>query len=123
MPAITSLQNGFTTIQPITDEEFSRFQRLIHDIAGISLCPAKKMMVASRLQRRLVHYRLSRYGDYYRLVNGGDHPQEKQILIDLLTTNETYFFREPAHFDFMRDEILPSLTSDPVRVWRQGNPR
>ncbi|MCP4285213.1 MAG: protein-glutamate O-methyltransferase CheR [Gammaproteobacteria bacterium] len=104
-------------IQPITDDEFGRFQRLIFDIAGISMCPAKKMMVASRLQRRLVHYGLNRFGDYYRLVAGESHPGEMQTLVDLLTTNETYFFREPTHFVYFRDHILSQQRATPFRVW------
>ena len=47
------------------------------------------------------------FGDYFRLLVGGGQPQELQIALDLLTTNETYFFREPKHFDFLRDSILP----------------
>ncbi|MCP4126297.1 MAG: protein-glutamate O-methyltransferase CheR [Gammaproteobacteria bacterium] len=106
-----------TSIQPITDDEFRRFQRLIYDIAGISMCPAKKMMVASRLQRRLAHYGLSQFGGYYRLVTGESHPGELQTMVDLLTTNETYFFREPSHFIYFRDHILPQQTATPFRVW------
>ncbi|MCP4995154.1 MAG: protein-glutamate O-methyltransferase CheR [Gammaproteobacteria bacterium] len=101
----------------MTDEEFGRFQRLIFEIAGISMCPAKKMMVSSRLQRRLAHYGLGRFGDYYRLVTGDAHPDEMQTMVDLLTTNETYFFREPAHFTFLRDKILAEKEITPLRIW------
>jgi len=111
------LSHGLTAIQPITDDEFAKFQRLIFDIAGISMCPAKKMMVASRLQRRLAHYGLSRFGDYYRLVTGESQPDEMQTLVDLLTTNETYFFREPAHFKFLSEKILSEKTPTPYRIW------
>ncbi len=76
MSAISPLSHGLTAIQPITDDEFGRFQRLIFDIAGISMRPAKKMMVASRLQRRLAHYSLSRFGDYFRLVTSAAYPDE-----------------------------------------------
>ncbi len=117
MSSFPNPSHCLTKIQKITDEEFSRFQRLIYDLAGISMCPAKKVMVSSRLQRRLVHYGLNRFGDYYRLVTGNAHPGEMQILVDLLTTNETYFFREPAHFNFLRESILSQPTANPFRVW------
>ena len=109
--------SGYLAIQPITDEEFESFRELIFEIAGISLCAGKKMMVASRLQRRLVHYGLHRFSDYYHLVTDKTHPREMQTLVDLLTTNETYFFREPSHFDFLRNEILPQHTNNVFRAW------
>jgi chemotaxis protein methyltransferase CheR len=104
-------------ILPITTEEFECFRRLIYDHAGISLVPEKKVMVSSRLAKRLDYYGLSRYGDYYQLVVGQDHPDEFQVMVNILTTNETYFFREPKHFEFFRDEILQPWRGDSFRVW------
>lgn len=102
----------------ITDQEFSRFRSFIFEIAGIDLAPAKKAMVSSRLAKRLRHYSLDNYGAYFNLLMRGEHPEEKQILIDLLTTNETYFFREPAHFDFLQKTILPGWRRNGTfRVW------
>lgn len=105
------------TIRPITDVEFGRFRELIHQIAGISLNPSKKIMVGGRLTKRLVHHGLATYGDYFRLVNSSEFPEEKQIMVDLLTTNETFFFREPAHFEFFRDQLLKNLQTDHARLW------
>lgn len=105
------------TIKPITDAEFGRFRALIHKIAGISLNPSKNIMVSGRLTKRLLHHGLATYGDYFRLVESGEYPDEKQIMVDLLTTNETYFFREPAHFEFFRDELLANLQTDQARLW------
>jgi chemotaxis protein methyltransferase CheR len=56
--------------------------------------------------KRLRHLNLSSFGEYYRLVSGGDEEGELQTMVDLLTTNETYFFREEAHFDFLKNVIL-----------------
>jgi len=119
MPTVLTshIPHSLAAIQPITDDEFKHFQRLIFDIAGISMSPAKKMMVTSRLQRRLVHYGLSQFGDYYRLVIGESHPGEMQTLVDLLTTNEAYFFREPAHFKFLSENIVSGSIPTPYRVW------
>jgi chemotaxis protein methyltransferase CheR len=88
---------------PITDQEFALFQRLIYKLAGISLSDAKRVLLVGRLGRRLKHYRFDTYSQYYRLLSSGEHPDEVQQMVDLLTTNETYFFREPQHFDFLRD--------------------
>lgn len=102
----------------ITDQEFGLFQRLIYKIAGISLSDAKKVLLVGRLTRRLTQYELTSFGDYYRMLATGNYPEEVQTMVDLLTTNETYFFREPKHFEFLRDEVIAKRTSPAsFRVW------
>jgi chemotaxis protein methyltransferase CheR len=102
----------------ITDQEFALFQRLIYKIAGINLSDAKKVLLVGRLQKRLRHFELDSFSEYYRMLSTGKHPDELQTMVDLLTTNETYFFREPKHFDFLRDEVLPTRrVGGPFRVW------
>ena len=86
----------------ITDQEFALFQRLIYKIAGISLSDAKKVLLVGRLSRRLKQYGFTTFTQYYRMLATGDHADELQTMVDLLTTNETYFFREPKHFEFLR---------------------
>lgn len=91
----------------ITQHEFSKFQQLIHKIAGISLSDSKQVLLVGRLGRRLRHHNLGSYTEYYRMVANGDHPEELQLMVDLLTTNETYFFREEKHFEFLAKTIVP----------------
>ena len=91
----------------ITDAEFAQFQRLIYQIAGISLADSKKVLLVGRLGKRLKARNLGTFSEYYKLVSSGSDPAERQTMVDLLTTNETYFFREEAHFEFMRKVILP----------------
>jgi len=101
----------------IKDREFRLFREMIYGIAGIDLSDTKKAMVGGRLARRLRHYDLTSYGDYFRLLEQGDR-DELQVAVDLLTTNETYFFREPKHFDFLRDRLNALRSSgQPVRIW------
>jgi len=103
---------------PITHEEFTLFRRLIYKIAGISLSDAKKVLLVGRLARRLQVYELTSFSQYYRMLADGQHPDEVQTMVDLLTTNETYFFREPKHFEFLRDEIIARRSSPGTfRVW------
>ena len=90
----------------ISTDEFKQFKSWIYDVAGISLSDHKKALVMGRLAPRIRHYQLTSYGDYFCLLNSGKQPAELQIAVDLLTTNETYFFREPKHFDFLRNHIL-----------------
>jgi chemotaxis protein methyltransferase CheR len=102
----------------LSDKEFTQFRTMIYDIAGISMSPAKKPLVSGRLAKRVKHHNLNSYDAYFQLLmkNGGDG--ELQMAIDLLTTNETYFFREPKHFDFLRDRILPERKpGKPFRLW------
>jgi chemotaxis protein methyltransferase CheR len=100
----------------ISDSDFARFQQMIFSIAGISMTSAKKALVAGRLARRLKHHGLDCYGEYFKLLSR--QQDEMQVAVDLLTTNETYFFREPKHFDFLRDRILPQHPPGRTfRVW------
>ncbi|WP_233233825.1 protein-glutamate O-methyltransferase CheR [Bordetella sp. LUAb4] len=88
----------------ITDQEFTQFQRFIFEAAGISLSPAKKALVCGRLAKRLEARGLDSYAAYFALLKSGQDGVETQMAIDLLTTNETYFFREPRHFEVLTRE-------------------
>jgi chemotaxis protein methyltransferase CheR len=102
----------------ISVAEFGAFRDLIFRIAGISLAPAKRELVRGRLAKRLKHHGLSSYQDYFGLLSGSKGQTELQIAVDLLTTNETYFFREPKHFEFLRQKILPQHPRGvQFRVW------
>jgi chemotaxis protein methyltransferase CheR len=102
----------------LTDQEFARFRRFIFEAAGITLSDAKKVMVGSRLATRLQKCQVNNYGDYFRLLASGQQPEEVQTAVDLLTTNETYFFREPNHFEFLKTQLKELVRySEPVRVW------
>lgn len=105
-------------VTAINDQEFSQFQKLIHQLAGIHLSSAKKALVSGRLAKRLNRYNLDSYGDYFKLLTASHNAAELQVAVDLLTTNETYFFREPKHFDFLRTRILAKhKPGNPFRVW------
>ncbi|HEY4340377.1 MAG TPA: protein-glutamate O-methyltransferase CheR [Steroidobacteraceae bacterium] len=102
----------------ISDREFALFQKFIFEAAGITLSDTKKALVNGRLAKRVKHLDLDSYGDYFRLISSGAEPKELQTAIDLLTTNETYFFREPLHFDYMKAQLAKDvLYSRPLRVW------
>jgi chemotaxis protein methyltransferase CheR len=102
----------------LSDREFEQFRRFIYDAAGISLSEGKKALVGGRLARRVQVNGLRNYGEYYDLISGGGNPKELQTAVDLLTTNETYFFREPQHFEFLARVIVPEARPGrPLRVW------
>jgi len=87
----------------ISNQEFARFQDFILKEAGITLSAAKKALVSGRLDKRLRHFKLNSYSDYLRLLDSGQDPAERQHAVDLLTTNETYFFREGSHFELLKE--------------------
>lgn len=102
----------------ITDKEFALFQRFIFDAAGITLSASKKALVTSRLSKRLDLRKLHSFAEYFQVLSSGGDAQEVQVAIDLLTTNETYFFREPKHFDLLREQAqLARGRGQPFKVW------
>ena len=110
----------------ITEHEFAQFQRFIYDAAGITLSSAKKALVTGRLAKRLQSRGLATYTEYFRLLTSGTAPAEVQTAVDLLTTNETYFFREPKHFELLRDvaKALEAKFGEPRKaalVWKPQN--
>lgn len=103
---------------PLTVQEFNQFQRFIYDAAGITMSLSKQALVSGRLASRLQYYQLDSYTDYFRLLESGKEPAEVQNAVDLLTTNETYFFREPKHFEFLRTCALQARNrGQAFRVW------
>lgn len=107
------------SVAVITDKEFSQFQRFIYDAAGITLSSAKKAMVGGRLAKRLKQYQLNSYGEYFHLLTSGAAPAELQVAVDLLTTNETYFFRETKHFDLLKN-LAAAARANPAQA-RSGS--
>jgi len=102
----------------INDVEFKRLSSLLYDIAGITLSDAKKMLLTGRLSKRLTALGLDNYTQYFKYVTDGAHADELQFMVDLLTTNETYFFREPQHFEFLKQIIPPAAKQGQMfRVW------
>jgi chemotaxis protein methyltransferase CheR len=102
----------------ISDAEFARVRTLAMQLAGINIAPAKKMMVASRWAQRLSHYGLSNFGEYLAMLSERDAAEELQISLDLLTTNETSFFREPPHFELLRKLVIARPTGAAgFRAW------
>jgi chemotaxis protein methyltransferase CheR len=100
----------------LSQKEFLGFRRMIFEQAGIHLSDAKKSLVSGRLAKRLGQREIDSYGEYLALIQ--HDAAERQMAIDLLTTNETYFYREPQHFDFLARQLVPTLKGKgSIRVW------
>ncbi|WP_282268593.1 CheR family methyltransferase [Stenotrophomonas sp. PS02298] len=98
------------------DRDFRRVCELIHARAGIALAPAKRDMVYGRLSRRLRNLGLRSFKDYLDQLeqHGGE---EWQAFTNALTTNLTSFFREPHHFDKLREELQARAPRAPLKLW------
>ena len=98
------------------DKTFRAIAELMHSSIGLSFAAHKKPLVASRLAPRLQRLGIDGYEDYLALIGGDDDQGEFQVAVDLLTTNETYFFREPAHYELLEQELARRRPAS-LRVW------
>lgn len=96
---------------------YQQLREAFRRASGIDLPESKRQLIAGRLHGRLKALGLPDYDAYVELLAQPNQAAERQRMIDLLTTNETYFFREPEHFRYLAAEILPKLPRRPVRVW------
>jgi len=108
-----------------TDRDFRCLQRLVARHTGITLSPAKRDMLYSRLARRLRALGLRRFKEYCSLLQEDGHGEELRHFTNAVTTNLTAFFREPHHFDYLREEFLPAMMERRaqvrrLRIWSAG---
>ena len=97
----------------LSNRDYMRLRELIYTETGIRLGPEKKTMVEVRLKRRLRTLNMESYSAYCDFVFGRKGMKEELIfLINVITTNKTDFFREPAHFDFLVQKVLPELDAN-----------
>jgi chemotaxis protein methyltransferase CheR len=105
-----------------TEADFRKVAAMVHGDAGIALHETKATLVYSRLAKRLRALGLASFHDYCELVASAAGVDERQKMLAALTTNVTRFFREPHHFDHLRDKVLPSLlvkarSGGKIRIW------
>ncbi|MBN2808704.1 MAG: protein-glutamate O-methyltransferase [Deltaproteobacteria bacterium] len=115
-------------LDKISDKEFVRFCEFVYKRCGISLSENKRDLVHSRLAKRLRSLGLDNYDDYFKLLyEGPDNEVEIVNLLDAISTNVTYFFREDKHFDFLVSTFIPELEAakkrehgKKIRIWSAG---
>ncbi|HNX23929.1 MAG TPA: CheR family methyltransferase [Spirochaetota bacterium] len=103
--------NGFEI--KMSEKERADISSLIETNFGIKMPPVKKVLLTSRLSKRLDALGLKSYSDYYKYITTekGSH-DELHIFTDLVSTHETSFFREPQHFEYLFKTALPQLLDD-----------
>lgn len=119
------MQTAVNNKNNLSDKDFDRLSAFIYKKCGIHLTQIKKMMVQSRLSKILQHSKFDNYTDYLTYaMNSAEGNNDLIELIDVITTNKTDFFREPIHYDFLKNTWLPKLSSQnrsfQFRVWSAG---
>lgn len=109
----------------LTDSEFNRLSKFIMTEYGIKMPPEKKIMLQSRLQKRLRALKYTNFKEYIDYLFS-PHGQSEEVIhmMDVVSTNKTDFFRESVHFDFMLSEALPDLVNKEnisnFNIWSAG---
>ncbi len=106
----------------LTDEQFDKLGTFINRETGIKMPPAKKVMVQARLKKRLKELDIPTFEAYLCYVFGKEGIQSEVVhVFDAISTNKTDFFREPVHFSFLKEHVLPEYKSNnnggTLKVW------
>ncbi|WP_028486282.1 CheR family methyltransferase [Thiomicrorhabdus chilensis] len=107
-----------------TEKDFARIKKLVYDFAGIDLNESKKNLVYNRLSKRIRFLGLQSFRRYLDYVEEQGE-SEFVNLINSITTNLTFFFRENHHFEYLANTVIPMLlqqnqTSRKLRIWSAG---
>jgi chemotaxis protein methyltransferase CheR len=111
----------------MSESDYTNFSTLIYRKAGINLHEGKKGLLKARLRKYLRKTSFRSLEEYYQYLMNNDTGEEMIHLLDVISTNLTYFFREPKHYDFLRSKALPQvkessrfLNKRTIRVWSAG---
>lgn len=107
----------------ITEAQFEEISELVKRLAGINLHEGKKELVKARLAKRTRQLGLKNLEAYISYVRNDNTGRELISMLDALSTNLTFFFRESQHFAYLRDHIVPRLVAagqKRLRIWSAG---
>ncbi len=118
------MQTVYTNEITLSEEDFEKISRIVYDHCRINLHDGKKELVRARLAKRLRLGKFRSFPEYIDHVLSDETGKEFSLLIDSLSTNLTNFFREPQHFEFLENKLLPSLiekkSNFKIRAWSAG---
>lgn len=111
----------------LQDDEFRLISQLLYQRCGINLTEQKRALVVERLQKTLREGQFPSFKTYYTHVISDSSGKALLHMVDKLSTNHTFFFRETAHYDFLRLRVLPELVKSlqkqgnrKIRIWSAG---
>jgi chemotaxis protein methyltransferase CheR len=93
----------------LSDRDLSTIVGMVYEKSGITLHAGKRALVSARLQKRLRHTGVATFRDYVKLLQSDTSGEELTAMLDAITTNHTSFFREPQHFEYLTQVVLPPL--------------
>jgi len=112
-----------TSRDNIDQAEFDQFRKFLEDACGISLGDNKQYLVTNRIRRLLEENNIASFGELVRVLKQGLNRKLREQVIDSMTTNETFWFRDNYPYDHLKNKILPELMSGnnkmfgPIRIW------
>ena len=114
----------FSEIPDLQPEQFKAFTALIKEKAFITMKDNKVTLLSNRLRRRLRALGMDNYDDYYQFLVSGKDPKEMTFFIEVVTTNESYFWRTTRNYDMVKNNVLPDLLgrykNETLNFWSAG---
>ena len=105
-------------VRPLAPQEFDQIRQLAYRTFGLDLKSGKEELVSARLRKLVRGGGFRSFQDYYRSIVQDHTGKSLLAMIDALATNHTSFLREPDHFQFLRDQVIPAMGArDPIDVW------
>lgn len=107
----------------VDQAEFDQFRQFLEDACGISLGDNKQYLVTNRMRRLMDDNKIANFGDLVRSLRQGLHRKLKEQVIDAMTTNETFWFRDIYPYDHLKNNLFPQLMGGnnkmygPIRIW------
>src|SRR5437016_1608287 len=119
---MTTTDTFLGEIPRLSPSDFNQLSSLVYKQCGIQMPPSKKVMLESRLNKRLRILKMKSFKDYiHYLLSKEGMSNELVHMIDEVTTNKTDFFREPHHFSFLQNKVLPEFSRNEsrrnFRIW------
>jgi chemotaxis protein methyltransferase CheR len=109
----------------LTAEEFEKFCGLIYRTAGIRIADTKRVLIENRVRRRLRATGIKSFSEYYSFLSSTAGASEMPLFLDAITTNETYFYRDNQHYQWLAESFLPGIANQAgqrkrprvLRIW------
>ena len=107
------------------NDVFDHVAKMMEEMTGIVFPESKSSLVQARISKRVIALRLPGIAEYMQFLETAEGASEREQLVFALTTNVTRFFREPHHFDDLKNDVLPELIGRAangarVRIWSAG---
>jgi len=113
----TSVFDASLNASSLSKAAFKKIQTFFQQQSGIFISEHKQQLVIARLRSHMLALGFKEFDSYSTYLINKANRDERAHVVDLLTTNETYFFREPNHFTYLANTIVPSVNHRPLRVW------